>query len=364
MTTLLSIAFLESIKVDEHRIPCHPTHFTALFKDKNKLFFQIDYGKNFGLTNTALQQSGFELAPRDQLLQEADVIFLLKPIVTDLKKMKRGAILIGWCHAVQNIAIASVAQERGLTLIAMESMVKNNKKYQNIFYENNFSAGFLGIEHALKSVPYVYKKDISISIITYGAVGQGAVTKLIEKGFSCITVYSRRSSHCIENKFLSVSYKRIKTKEDRLVLYSGEDIREKLLDCDVIVNSIMQDVLKPCYFLSLADLLRFQNKLIVDLSCDDRMGFDFTTTTTISDPIKMIGGNYYYAVDNVPSLGWERNSYFISEKLLPFFNAFLSDNGDFEILDIVSKATEIKEGVIINPVIADYQKKIRARLLS
>ena len=359
MVESLIVAFLESVKSDECRIPCHPEHFKILHTYKNKIFFQVGYAEKFGVTDSSLQQLGFEVAPRDRLLQESDIIFLLKPVLTDLRKMKKGSTLVGWCHAVQCIEVVAIAQERGLTLIAMEAMFKNNKKYQNIFYENNFSAGFLGIDHSLNAVPYKYKKDANISVISYGAVGQGVVTKLVEKGFSRITVFSRRFPHRIENKFFSVYYKKVTIKQDRLVLISGEDLSTKLLNSDIIVNSIMQNVLSPCYFLSLNDLFNSQNKLIVDLSCDDNMGFDFTEATAISNPIKMIGANYYYAVSNVPSLDWEKNSFFISEKLLPFFNGFLSNSWSSDLLDILEQATEIRNGLILNSVITKYRKKLK-----
>src|ERR1700722_6069482 len=125
---LKKIAVLESIKLNEKRIPIHPHHFDLIETHINKPYFQKNYAKHFGQNDHALKTKGFLLASREKLLEIADVVFLLKPIAEDLIKMKIGATLIGWCHAVQHTEISTLAQNRKLTLIAMEAMYKNEDK--------------------------------------------------------------------------------------------------------------------------------------------------------------------------------------------------------------------------------------------
>ena len=363
MSTELKIAVLESIRKDEFRIPLHPNHFSLIHKQNNQLFFQYDYAKNFSQNDSAIKAFGFSTASRKELLEMADVIFLLKPTVDDLKKMKPGTILVGWCHAVQQLNIAKVAQERSLTLIAMESMYSpNNQEHEHLFYRNNYLAGSLGVEHALNSVPFQYERNAKISIISYGAVSQGAAAKLIEKGFTDITVFSRRNANEINNKLKEARYQTVTSRKNRFLIPSGEELKETLLASDIIVNGIMQDVLHPYYFLFQKDLKNTHNKLIIDLSCDDHMGFDFACSTSIDNPIINIEDNFYYAVDHVPTLAWKEISVDISEKLLPILNGFLIGKFDNALYETLINATEIQDGKIRNKTIAQYQNKVNSEV--
>ena len=59
--------------------------------------------------------------------------------------------------------------------------------------------------------------------------------------------------------------------------------------------------------------------LIVDVSCDEGMAFEWARPTGFSDPMFTVGGNInYYAVDHSPSYLWNSASWEISEALLGF----------------------------------------------
>ena len=68
------------------------------------------------------------------------------------------------------------------------------------------------------------------------------------------------------------------------------------------------------------DLAAFApGSLIVDVSCDDGMGFSWARPTSFADPMFMVGdGVHYYAVDHSPSLLWNSATWEISEALLPY----------------------------------------------
>ncbi len=353
------IAILESVKLNEKRIPIHPNHF-RLIEGAPNLYFQQFYAKNFNPSDNEFEESSFHYRPRDELLENADVIFLLKPTIDDLAKMKPGAIVIGWCHAIQQIEIAQTAQNKKLTLIAMEAMFKNVRgKKEHLFCNNNFMAGKISVEHALSSIPFKYPKDAKIAVITYGAVGQGAVHGFKELGFNHLTVFSRRPEAIIENKFSEVTYIAFLAKKDELFTASGERLKKSLLEFDIIVNAIMQDVIYPYQFLLREDLTHVKNKYIIDISCDDKMGFDFAMPTTISNPTLQIEHNFYYAVENIPSICWQTVSISISETLAPLVKAFSSNCFSKEIEGMLKAATEIKQGEIINKTINEYQRKLR-----
>ncbi len=75
-----------------------------------------------------------------------------------------------------------------------------------------------------------------------------------------------------------------------------------------------------------ADLDRFQRgSLIVDVSCDEGMGFEWARPTSFAEPIFTVGaGVHYYAVDHSPSYLWNSATWEISEALIPHVGAVMS----------------------------------------
>ena len=102
-----------------------------------------------------------------------------------------------------------------------------------------------------------------------------------------------------------------------------------LAENDIVVNCTLQDTAAPLTFLSLADLAPFrQGSLIVDVSCDEGMGFEWARPTTFDDPMFTVADKVdYYAVDHSPSYLWNSATWENSEALLPFLPIVLAGPG-------------------------------------
>ena len=71
--------------------------------------------------------------------------------------------------------------------------------------------------------------------------------------------------------------------------------------------------------------------LIVDVSCDEGMGFSWARPTSFSDPSFVVGDNvHYYAVDHSPSYLWNSATWEISEALLPHLRTVLAGRAAWE----------------------------------
>ena len=356
---MTKIAVVESKRSNEFRVPIHPKHFGQI-NSNNDVYFQTNYAEKFEINNLFLDNR-FKLNSRDNLLKTADVIFLLKPTKTDLEKVKEGATIIGWCHAIQQIDIAKTAVKRKLTLIAMEAMYEfdlDGKYLVHLFHENNYITGFEGIAHAFSNAPLNYSDTARVAIISYGNVSYGAAKRLKQLGYKNITVFTRRKSEDITNKIEGIEYHTLQIIEGRLFDKDGQLLNKILCDFDVIINGIKQDPITPYNYLTLDDLKNTTNKLLIDLSCDENMGFEFSHETTWETPIVLLYNNYYYAVPNIPTIAWETVSEIISSKLLPILNAFIRNKFSSDMLKMLEQATEIKAGEIINQKIIQYQKKL------
>ena len=96
--------------------------------------------------------------------------------------------------------------------------------------------------------------------------------------------------------------------------------------------------------------------LIVDISCDEGMGFWCARPTSFKDPMFEIEGKYYYSVDHSPSYYWNSASVEISEALLPFIDIVMNGPKAWAINETISKAIEIRKGVIQKSEYIDFSK--------
>ena len=98
--------------------------------------------------------------------------------------------------------------------------------------------------------------------------------------------------------------------------------------------------------------------LIIDVSCDEGMGFSWARPTGFSDPMFTVGDNIaYYAVDHSPSYLWNSATWEISEALMPFLRTMLTGPDGWEADEVIPRAIEIRDGVILNPSILSFQNR-------
>jgi alanine dehydrogenase len=126
---------------------------------------------------------------------------------------------------------------------------------------------------------------------------------------------------------------------------------------DIIVNCVLQDTDAPLVFLTDEDLPTMApGTLVVDVSCDEGMGFSWARPTTFEEPTFVVGDNVlYYAVDHSPSYLWNSATWENSRALLPFLPTVLEGSDSWEAHATIRRAIEIREGVIQNPAILTFQ---------
>ena len=96
--------------------------------------------------------------------------------------------------------------------------------------------------------------------------------------------------------------------------------------------------------------------LIVDVSCDEGMGFSWARPTGFDDPTFTVGdGVLHYGVDHSPSYLWNAATWEISQALLPFLATVVAGPDAWEGNATISRAIGIRDGVIQNPAILSFQ---------
>ncbi len=363
-----------SRKPDEHRLPIHPAHIGRIDVElRHRMFFELGYAHNFGVSDEQLAAQVAGLRSREQLMEECDALLLPKPLAEDLTALRPGAVLWGWPHCVQNEDITQVAIDRRLTLIAWEAMnhwTHDGSFGLHVFHKNNELAGYCSVIHALQLIGTTgaYGRRLQAVVISFGATARGAVAALLALGVHDITVLTHRSVPAVaapSPPARLVHYERNPEHPHRAVALDSsgsQPVAEFLAGYDIVVNCVLQDTDEPLMFVTAAELeLLSRDSLLIDVSCDEGMGFEWARPTSFADPIVTVGdGVHYYAVDHSPSYLWNSATWEISEALIPFLATVMSGAAAWQADPTIRRAIEIRNGVVQNPKILSFQSRSSA----
>jgi len=360
-----------SKKTDEKRIPIHPEHLPRLSeKIRQQLIFEEGYGKPFGIADSEIAAQTGGVATRHELLANIGNVIIPKPVLADLQELREGGILWGWPHCVQQRAITQTAIDRKQTLIAFEDMFVWGPQGQvgrHSFYKNNELAGYCAVLHALqlKGIDGHYGNQRKTIIFSFGAVSRGAIYALKARGFRDITICIQRPDHEVREEVLDCHYVRIregKEGEARMILVEHDGTERPLTDLinqsEIIVNGYFQEPDHPILFVSKEEKSSLRpDCLIIDVSCDEGMGFYFAKPTTFKKPMFKIGMVDYYAVDHTPSYLWESASRSISAALVVHLPTVVAGPESWQQNETIRQAINIDGGIIQKPNILSFQNR-------
>jgi len=360
-----------SKKEDEKRVPIHPDHLSRLPEEiRKQLIFEKGYGKPFGLDDEYFISQTGGVASRHELLTKIGSVIIAKPVLADLQEIREGGFIWGYPHCAQQGNITQTAIDRKLTLIAFEDMFiwsPSGQIGRHTFYKNNEMAGYCAVIHALqlRGIDGHYGNQRKVIIFSFGAVSRGAIYALKAHGFRDITICIQRPDHEVREEVLDVHYVRMREgidNEARIVTVEHDGTVEPLCkliaESEIIINGIYQDTDNPINFVTEdeKDCLK-TGSLIIDVSCDEGMGFYFAKPTTFKNPMLHINNIDYYAVDHTPSYMWESASRSISAALIVYLKTILEGRESWMKNDTIQRAINIEDGVIVKESVLTFQNR-------
>jgi len=361
-----------SRKEDEKRVPIHPDHLSRLPENiRKQLIFEKGYGAPFGLDDDFFVSQTGGVASRHELLAEMGSVIITKPVLADLQEIREGGFIWGYPHCAQQGDITQTAIDRKLTLIAFEDMFvwsPNGQVGRHTFYKNNEMAGYCAVIHALqlRGIDGHYGNQRKVIIFGFGAVSRGAIYALKSHGFRDITICIQKPDHQVREEILDVHYVRIRegnNGEARMVTVEHDGtvrpLSNLISESEIIINGFYQDTDNPINFVTEdeKDTLK-PGCLIIDVSCDEGMGFYFAKPTTFKNPILHINKVDYYAVDHTPSYLWESASRSISAALIVYLPTILEGHKSWMKNPTIQKAINIDDGVIKKESILTFQNRM------
>jgi len=358
-------------KVDERRVPLHPHHLLRLSETvRRHLVFEEGYGTPFDIGDAEIAAMCGGVATRREILTNIGSVIALKPMPADLEELREGGTLWGYVHCVQQQAVTQVALDRRQTLIAFEDMFVWGPQGQvgrHTFYKNNEMAGYCAVIHALqlKGLDGHYGNERKTIIFSFGAVSRGAIYALKARGFRDVTICIQRPDHEVREEVLDCHYVRIcegRDDEARMMVIEHDGSKRPLCDLisesDLIINGTFQETDNPIMFVDAAEASCLKpGCLIIDVSCDEGMGFFFAKPTTFDAPMFKVGSVDYYGVDHTPSYLWESASRSISAALIVHVPAVVGGRETWQHEETIRRAINIDRGVIQKPAILAFQNR-------
>ena len=367
--TLLALGVIgTSAKENEHRLPLHPEHLAGLDADvRARTTLEHGYGARFGFSDADLADVVAGFASREEILAGSDVVLLPKPQHEDLRLLREGATLWGWPHCVQDPELTQIAIDRHQTLIAFEVMnhwTHDGRVGVHVFHKNNELAGYCSVLHAMQLTGRTgdYGRRLRAVVIGFGATARGAVTALNAHGVHDVCVLTSRGVAAVGSPIHSVRI--LQLDQDAGGEHLSHVITERgrvpiapfLAERDVVVNCTFQDTAAPLTYLTTQDAALFRKRsLVVDVSCDEGMGFEWARPTSFDEPMFEVGNIEYYGVDHSPSYLWDSATWENSLALIPFLRPVLEGPESWEADETLRRAIEVREGHVVNPAILAFQ---------
>jgi len=235
-----------------------------------------------------------------------------------------------------------------------------------VYHTQSDFAGYCSVVHSLQLLGTKgwHDQPRRIAILSFGGAGRGAIHAFQSLDYTDITVFTQRAPldvRCLIPGVKQAQYV-LGTAGDGRVSVRSEDgtivpMAEELSGYDMIVNCILQDTDNPVTFIHNDDMRDFsRGTLIIDVSCDRGMGFEFARPTSFDEPLLELGhGMLYYAVDHSPSYLFSTASFELSKGSLPYIRDLVHGRAGWERNPTLGRAIEIDQGVVVNQKILTFQ---------
>jgi N5-(carboxyethyl)ornithine synthase len=315
-----AIGFVISGKPGERRRAVLPRHLLSV-RHRQMLFFEQDYAIHLGIPDECYTDLGCRVVPRREAYRCPVICNPKAPTDSEYSLYGRGRTLFGWLHAVQSFSLTAFLRDRAMTGIAWEDMDDSG---QHVFWRNNEIAGEAAVLHA---VPHLGRAPdrCRAALIGLGNCGRGAFKMLGKLGVE-------------------------------VVIFGPENVSllpRRLSEFDLVVNAVKWDIFASGHLIARSDLRRMRRgSLIIDISCDERMGIESSRPTSVSDPVFEVEGVLHYAVDHTPTVMFRTATESISKALAPYLDEIVENKPGA----CLRRATVIEKGTVLDPRIIRFQR--------
>ena len=361
-----------SRKENEHRLPLHPRHLSRIPEDlRARIYLESGYGERFGAPDDELRRLVAGIRTREELIDECDVILQPKPLLDDVAELRDGQVLWGWPHCVQDETSPSSPSTRAHPhRLRGDEPLDHGRLVQPSRVPQEQRAGGLLLgapRDADLRVHRDYGPRLRAVVIGFGATARGAVTALQALGVNDVDVLTHRQVAAVASPIHSA----------RILHFDGDDTTDQVSHAVTPDGPCRSPSSSASTTSSSTACSRTPNArscssrtrtshlspgtMVVDVSCDEGMGFSWARPTTFDDPTFVVGRTCSTTPSTTarPTCGTPRPGR-SARRCCPSSGRSSTDQRAWHANRTIRRAIEVRAGVVQNPGILTFQTPRRA----
>jgi|TARA_R100000005_G_C4997347_1_gene204065 NAD(P) transhydrogenase subunit alpha len=370
------VGVLKETAEHERRVALTPEVTQQLVKQELEVWVEKDAGLSSNFLNAHYEESGAKIAnSRDDVLKQADVLLTIQtPSDEELKKLKKGAILICFLWALQHKELVETLKELGISALGMDAVPRISRA-QNMDALSSMSS-IAGYKSALiaaneldKYLPMMMTAAGTIPpskalVLGAGVAGLQAIATCKRLG-SVVEAFDIRPAVKEQVESLGAKFVEVPLEEDmeteggyaKELDKSSQDrqrevIHEHAKKSDIIITTALIPG-RPAPLLITKEMVKDMapGSVIVDLAAENGGNCELTEAgkTVIKHDVKIVGPI------NLPSQLSHHASKLYSKNMYALLNLLIQEgeaNFNFED-EILLKTTITHQGEIVSPMLKE-----------
>jgi len=316
------IGIPKEIKIEEFRVGLTPVGAKELVRSGSTVLVETGAGAGSGFPDEAYRKVGAEIAPREKVFQEAELIIKVKePVPPEYPLLREGVALFTYLHLAPNPELTKLLLSKQVTGLAYETLERDNKlpllapmseiagrmaPLMAAFYLQKFKGGSGVLPTGVSGV-----RPGKILILGAGVVGTNAAR--VGTGLGMETVVINKDTAGLQR--IDELFKgRVRT-----LPMTVHALEEEIVDADIIIGAVLVPGGRTPVLITREMLGTMKNgSVIVDVSVDQGGCVETSRPTTHDDPVFMVDGIVHYCVANMPGAVPRTSTYALNQATLPF----------------------------------------------
>ncbi len=348
----------KEIKVEEFRVGITPLGARELISRGNTVLVETTAGEGSGFPDAEYLRSGAEIAPRESVFGQADLIVKVKePVQEEFPLLREGVALFTYLHLAPNPGLTKHLLAKKVAGFAYETLMLDNRlpllapmseiagrmaPLMASFYLQKFKGGSGVLPTGVSGV-----RPGKIVILGAGVVGTNAAR--VSSGLGMETVVINKDTAGLQR--IDELFKgRVRT-----LPMTAHVLEEEISDADIIIGAVLVPGGRTPILISREMLKTMKNgSVIVDVAVDQGGCVETSRPTTHDDPVFVVDGIVHYCVANMPGAYPRTSTLALTNATLPYIKTLAQEGIRKAVQEdpVIKSALNTYEGRIVNKALA------------
>lgn len=357
----MKVGIPKEIKNNENRVGMTPAGVAELISHGHEVYVQHTAGEGSGFADAEYEAAGAcVLSSIEEVYAIADMIVKVKePIEPEYALVRPGQLLFTYFHFASEEELTKAMIKSGAVCLAYETVQLDNGTLPLLLPMSEVAGRMAVLNGAyylqktqggkgklISGVPGV--KPAKVLVLGGGVVGEAAARMAAGMGADVIIT---------DISLPRLRQLDIETPDNVHTLYSSEhNIREQLLDVDIVIGSVLVPGDKTPHLIN-KEMLKLMEPgtVLVDVAIDQGGCFETSKPTTHSEPTYIVDGIVHYCVANIPGAVPNTSTLALTNATLRYAVALADKGWERACKDdtALARGLNIVEGKVTFKAIAD-----------